>query len=50
MNDRFRREQQDAERRNGERAEGECRTIDHHADEHDCDHDEGALGRNLRPR
>jgi hypothetical protein len=36
-------------RRDGESAEGECRTIDHHSDEQDCDHDEGALGRNLRP-
>src|SRR5262249_17126827 len=43
-------EQQHAERRDRERAEGERRAIDHHTDEDDADHDEGALGRNLRTR
>src|SRR5215472_17478517 len=50
VNDRFGCEQQHAERRDRERAEGERRAIDHHSDEDDADHDEGALGRNLRTR
>ena len=50
VNDRFGCEQQHAERRDRERAEGERRAIGHHTDEDDADHDEGALGRNLRPR
>jgi hypothetical protein len=36
--------------RDGKGAERECRTIDHHSNEYDCDHYEGALGRDLRPR
>jgi hypothetical protein len=47
MNDGFGREQQHAERRHRERAEGQCRAIDHHSDEHDRNHDERTLGRNL---
>ena len=50
VNDCFGCEQQHAKCRYRERAEGKCRAIDHHADENDADHDEGALGRNLRAR
>jgi hypothetical protein len=47
MNDRLRGEQEHSDGRNRQRAEGQRRPIDHHADENDRDHDEGALGRNL---
>ena len=50
VDDRFGCEQQHAKCRYRERAEGKCRAIDQHADENDADHDEGALGRNLRAR
>ena len=50
MNDRFGRQQQHYQRRHRERAKGERRAIDHNADEHDSDHDEGTLGRNLCTR
>ena len=48
MHDRFGRKQQDQQRRDRDRAQGQDRPIEHHADEHDRDHDEGALGCDLR--
>jgi hypothetical protein len=50
MDDGFRCEQQHAERRDCQRAEGERRAIDHHSYKHNGYHDERALGRNLRAR
>ena len=47
MHDRLRRKQQHADRRNRKRAKGQRRAIQHHANEHDCDHDERALSGNL---
>ena len=50
MHHRLRREQQDAEGGNGERAEGEHRPVEHHADQYDGGHDEGALRRHAGAR
>jgi hypothetical protein len=50
MHDRFRREQHHAERREREIAQRQRRAVDHHGDEHDRRHDEGALRRDLRAR
>ena len=49
MHDRLRREQQHGESRDRDGAEGERRAVEHDADQHDRDHDEGALGRELAP-
>jgi hypothetical protein len=48
VHDRFGRKQQDQQRRDRHRAQGQDRPIEHHADEHDRDHDERALGCDLR--
>ena len=50
MHDRLRRKQQHDEGRDRERAEGQRRPIHHDADQHDRDHDEGALRRDLGAR
>jgi hypothetical protein len=48
VHDRFGRKHQDQQRRDRHRAQGQDRPIEHHADEHDRDHDERALGCDLR--
>ena len=50
MHDRFRLQQQYAKCEDRERAERQRRPVHHHPDQHDRDHDEGALGRDFRAR
>jgi hypothetical protein len=40
VHDRFGRDQHDRERREREVSQGECRTVDHHPDQHNRNHDE----------
>jgi hypothetical protein len=47
MHDRFRGEQEHHQSGDGQRAHGQCRTIEQHAQKHDANHDERALGRHL---
>ena len=50
MHDRLRRQQQHTDRGGCECAEGDSGAVDHDADEHDRDHDVGALRRHFRTR
>jgi hypothetical protein len=50
IDDGFRRQQQHAKRGDRYRAEGQCRPVYHDTGQHDGNHDERALGRNLRAR
>ena len=50
MHHRFRRHDHDGERGDGKRAQRQRLAVEHHAEEHDCGHDEGALGRDLCAR
>ena len=50
MHDGLWRQQQNDNRRHRERAESQCRTIEHNADKDNRDHDVGALGRHLGAR
>ena len=47
MHDRFRRDCQQHQSRHRDGAERQRRTVEHHPDQHDRGHDEGALGRDL---
>jgi hypothetical protein len=47
MHDRLRREQQHPKGGHGEGAKRQRRPVDHHSDQDDRRHDEGALGRDL---
>ena len=50
MHHRLRRHDHDGERGNRERAQRQRLAVEYYAEEHDCGHDEGALGRDLCAR